>query len=70
MADDNIDPFGEHDKRDSCHNETGEAIPLPPVTPGGEMGGRSTWEAEREQETSFGGMSLRTDPRSITFRLF
>ena len=36
-------------------DETGENIPIPPVTPG-----RSTWEPEREQETSFGGESQRT----------
>ena len=29
----------------------GESIPLTPV-------GRSTWEPEREQETSFGGLSV------------
>ena len=54
MADVDINPFGEHDKTDSHPDDTGETIPLPPVNPGG-----STWEPEREQETSFGGMSLR-----------
>ena len=48
MADVDIDPFGEHESRP---NEMGgESIPLTPV-------GRSTWEPEREQETSFGGLS-------------
>ena len=45
MADIDIDPFGEHESR-----PTDEHIPLDLVTPG-----RSTWELEREQETSFGG---------------
>ena len=49
MADVNIDPFGEHDK---AQEPTGEDIPLHLVTP---VGGRSTWEPTREQETSFGG---------------
>ena len=44
-----IDPFGEHDKTDS--HPDGENISLPPVTPGG----RSTWQPEHKQETSFGG---------------
>ena len=53
MADVDIDPFGEHKTR---HEEpTDEHIPLDPVTPG-----RSTWEPECEQETSFGGESQRT----------
>ena len=48
MADIDIDPFGEHESRP---DETGgESIPLTPV-------GRSTWEPEREQETSFVGLS-------------
>ena len=53
MADVDIDPFGEHELRP---DETGggggggESIPLTPV-------GRSTWEPECEQETSFGGLS-------------
>ena len=55
MADVDIDPFGEHDRTESRtdnHTETGENIPFTPV-----WGGRSssTWEPEREQETSFGG---------------
>ena len=45
MADINIDPFGEHDKTDSHPDDTGNNIPLPPVNPGGAMGG-STWEPE------------------------
>ena len=53
MADVDIDPFGEHESRT---DETGENVPCTPV--GG--GGGSTWEPEREQETSFGGESQRT----------
>ena len=48
MADADIDPFGEHESRTDDHTETGENIPFAPV------GGRSTWEPEREHETSFG----------------
>ena len=59
MADVDIDPFGEHNKTESRtddHTETGENIPFTPVG-----GGRSsTWEPEREQETSFEGESQRT----------
>ena len=48
MADVDIDLFGEHESRP---NEMGdESIPLTQVE-------RSTWELEREQETSFGGLS-------------
>ena len=47
MADIDIDPFGEHESR--TEEPTDENIPLTLVTPG-----RSTWEPEREQETSFG----------------
>ena len=47
MADIDIDPFGEHESR--TEEPTDENIPLTPVTPG-----RSTWEPEREQKTSFG----------------
>ena len=50
MADVDIDPFGEHESRPE--EPTDENIPLDPVTP---VGGRSTWEPTREQETSFGG---------------
>ena len=54
MADVDIDPFGDHNKTESRSEEpTGENIPLTP-------GGGSTWEPEREQETSFGGESQRT----------
>ena len=42
-----IDPFGEHESRPE---ETGENIPLDPVTPRRS----STWEPTREQEASFG----------------
>ena len=54
MADVDIDPFGEHESRPDDNTETGESIPFTPV------GGESTWEPEREQETSFGGESQRT----------
>ena len=54
MADVDIDPFGEHDRSESRPDETGENIPLTPV------GGGSTWEREREQETSLGRESQRT----------
>ena len=48
MADVDIDSFGKHESRP---DETGgESIPLTPV-------GRSAWEPEREQVTSFGGLS-------------
>ena len=47
MADIDIDPFGEHELR--TEESTDENIPLTSVTPG-----RSTWEPEHEQETTFG----------------
>ena len=47
MADIDIDPFGKKESR--TEEPTGENIPLTLVTPG-----RSTWEPECEQETSFG----------------
>ena len=60
MADVDIDPFGkdhekEHDRTESRPDDPmGENIPLTPV-------GGSTWEPEREQETSFRqGESQRT----------
>ena len=56
MADVDIDPFGEHDRTESRtddHTKTGEGVSFTPV-------GTSTWEPEREQETSFGGESQRT----------
>ena len=49
MADVDIDLFGEHESRPDDHNDTGENIPLTPV------GGESTWEPTREQETSLRG---------------
>ena len=49
MADIDIDPLGEHHR---TQEPTVEDIPLHPVTP---VGGRSTLEPTREQETSFGG---------------
>ena len=52
MAGIEINPFGEHESR--SEEPTDEHIPLDPVTP---VGGGSTWEPEREQETSFGGRS-------------
>ena len=51
MADIDIDPFGEHESR--TEEPTDENIPLTPVTPG-----RSTWEPEREHETSFGSSEV------------
>ena len=60
MADVDIDPFGgvEWGEASREHNRTeelmAENIPLTPV------GGGATWEAEREQETSFRGESQRT----------
>ena len=51
MADVDIDPFGEHKSRPD--EPMGESIPLTAV------GGGSTWEPEREQETLFGGESQR-----------
>ena len=47
MVDIEISPFGEHESRPD--EPTGENVPLTPV------GGGSTWEPEREQETSFRG---------------
>ena len=52
MADVDIDPFGEHGR--SEEEPTDENIPLTPVTPGRS----STWEPEREQETSFGSLEV------------
>ena len=49
MADIDIDSFGEHESRPK--EPTDEHIPLTPV------GGGSTWEPTRKQETSFGGRS-------------
>ena len=54
MADVDINSFEEHESRTDDHTETGENIPFTPV------GGGSTWEPEREQETSFRGESQRT----------
>ena len=51
MADIDIDPFGEHELR--SEEPTDENVPLTSVTPG-----RSTWELEREQETSFGSPEI------------
>ena len=50
MADIDIGPFEEHELRPE--EPPDENIPLDLVTPG-----RLTWEPEREQETSFGGIS-------------
>ena len=47
MADIDIDPFGEHESRTDDH--TDKNIPLTLVIPG-----RSSWEREREHETSSG----------------
>ena len=51
MADVDIDPFGEHESRPE--EPMDENIPPDLVTPGG----GSTWELEREWETSLGGRS-------------
>ena len=51
MVDIDIDPIDEHESKPE--EPTVENIPLDPVTPGG----RSTWDLERERETSFGGYS-------------
>ena len=51
MADIDIDPFGEHESR--TEEPTDENISLTPVTPG-----RSTWEPECEQETSFRSLEV------------
>ena len=51
MADIDINPFGEHELR--TEEPTDENIPLTPVTPG-----RSTWEQECKQETSFGSLEV------------
>ena len=48
MEDIDFDLFGEHESRPDKMGD--ESIPLTPV-------GRSTWEPEHEQETSFGGLS-------------
>ena len=53
MADIDINPFREHESR--TEEPTDENIPLTLVAPG-----RSTWEPEHEQETSFGEESQRT----------
>ena len=54
MANVDTDPIGEKESRPE--EPPDEHVPLDPVTPGG----GSTWEPEREQETSFGGKSLET----------
>ena len=50
MADIDINPFGDHNKTDEHPDETSENIRPAPFTSGR---GGSTWEPEREQETSF-----------------
>ena len=62
MADVDIDPFEEHESRPE--EPTDEHIPLDPVTPGRS----STWEPEREQETSFGGTSVLNSQRIPSWR--
>ena len=55
MADIDIDPFGDHNKRDTRPDEpTGKTIPL---TPEEVIGRGSTWEPE--QEMLFGRKSIR-----------
>ena len=58
MADVDINPFGEHESR--TEEPTDEHIPLTLVTPG-----RSTWEPEREQETSFESPKVLLSRREI-----
>ena len=61
MADVDIDLFGEHESR--TEEPPDENIPLTSVGGGwalqaqGRTATPSTWEPEREQETSFGGTS-------------
>ena len=56
MKMDDINPFSKHDKtKAQPDNHQNETIPL---TLGGVIGEKSTWEPEREQETPF--RSLRT----------
>ena len=55
MANVDIDPFSKHGKTGE-QPDTGKVIPF---TPGGVIGGGSTWEPERE--TSFSGMSQRME---------
>ena len=58
MTDIDIDPSGGDDRTEWRPDEPmAEHIWLPLVTP---VGGGSTWEPEREQQTSFGGESHRT----------
>ena len=57
MADVDIDPFGGGKERDRTESRPDENIPLPSVPPVTPVGGGSTWEPEREQETSLGGES-------------
>ena len=57
-----INPLGEHDKADAWPDETGKKIPF---TPGGVIKGGSTLEPEREQETSFRGMSKWVRERKV-----
>ena len=58
MADIDIDPFGEHESR--TEEPSDENIPLDQVIPG-----RSSWESEREQETSFGSPEVPLRRREI-----
>ena len=55
MADIDINPFGDHETESRPDEPMGENIPL---TPGR---GGSTWEPEREQETSFRGESQKNE---------
>ena len=61
MADIDIDPFGEHELR--TEEPTDENIPLTPVT-----SGRSTWEPEREKETSFGSFEVPLSRGEILYK--
>ena len=60
MANTNIKPVSNHDKPD---RSMGKTIPL---TPGGVIGGGSTWEPECE--TSFGGKLSQPDPKKCRLK--
>ena len=61
MADMDINPFGKHNKTDAVPDKQPDTDETIPFTLGGVIEGGSTWEPEREQETSFrGGKSQST----------
>ena len=61
MADVDIDPFSKHDNMDE-QPDTGETIPF---TPRGVIGEGSTWDPERDQETSFRGKTRSTRLKEV-----